>query len=85
MIGVQAYACGAFHPNCPVIPVDIGGFAWLWCDNCRVLCRAEAVAPKYEDYDTACLLATDAAAPKPYIPRTNTTNRPLRRVEVPLG
>lgn len=52
--GVQSWDCSSFHPNCKnVIPMDIGGFAYLWCPDCRVLSNLQAISPKHEDWDKA--------------------------------
>ena len=54
MHGVSSWDCSAFHPKCTdVYPVDIGGFKYIWCGNCRVLANLEAVSPKHQDYETA--------------------------------
>lgn len=51
MEGVQAYDCGAFHQECPQVDVvDNGGFLYLWCRTCRVLCNLQAVSPKFKSY-----------------------------------
>lgn len=56
MKGVQAYDCSQFHGTCSGIQVvDIGGFPHLWCPTCRVLSNLQAVAPKFENFDKACL------------------------------
>ena len=55
MEGVRAYDCSGFHPQClGVEVVDIGGFGWLWCPVCGVLCNMEAVSPKFQDFNSAC-------------------------------
>jgi hypothetical protein len=52
--GVQAYDAREFHPICKdVQPIDIGGFAFLWCPDCRTLARLEAVAPKLQSHEEA--------------------------------
>lgn len=54
MKGVEAYDCSGFHPNCPGVQVvAVGGFAHLWCPTCKVLCRLEAAAPKFQSLDAA--------------------------------
>lgn len=55
MLGVRAFDCVAFHPDCADVQVvDIGGFAFLFCAGCRILCNMEAVSPKLKDYASAC-------------------------------
>lgn len=54
MKGVNAYDTCDFHPDCQgVVPVDVAGFAYLWCPECRVLANLQAVSPKFEDYEKA--------------------------------
>jgi hypothetical protein len=54
--GVRSYDCSAHHPECKgVVPVDIGGFAHLWCPECCTLTNLEAVSRKHEDYVEASL------------------------------
>ena len=74
MRGVQAYACSAFHTTCTgIVPVDVGGFAHLWCPGCRVLARLEAVAPKFATAELACASGPATA----YVPVRTQTNHPL--------
>lgn len=58
MKGVQAYDCEAFHPDCNVVPVDIGGFSYLWCADCHVLANMQAVSYRCLHLDTACKAKT---------------------------
>lgn len=55
MKGAPAYDCRSWHGGraCDVIPIDIGGFAWLWCKTCRQLVRLEAVSPKHETIEAS--------------------------------
>lgn len=51
MKGVRSWCCNDFHPDCAgVTPVDVGGFAHLWCPVCRVFTNLEAVGCKDMDY-----------------------------------
>lgn len=51
MEGLRAWDASHWHPECPgVLPVDIGGFAHLWCPVHRCLANLEAVAPKAKAY-----------------------------------
>lgn len=61
MKGVRSHDCSTYHPECEgVVPVDIGGFANLWCPKCRTLTNLEAVSLKHEDYVQARLEKTKA-------------------------
>lgn len=63
MKGVRSYDASAYHPECEgVVPVDIAGFAHLWCPQCRTLTNLEAVARKHEDFMEASLEKTEAIA-----------------------
>lgn len=54
MKGVQSWDASGFHSTCTgVAPVDIGGFKYLWCPQCRVLANLEAVSVKHQTLDTA--------------------------------
>jgi len=54
MKGVRSWCSKDFHPKCQgVVPVDIGGFAHLWCPDCRVLANLEAVSIKDPTYSQA--------------------------------
>ena len=61
MKGARSYDASAYHPKCEgVVPVDIAGFAYLWCPKCRTLTNCEAVARKHEDYVEACFEKSEA-------------------------
>lgn len=54
MKGPQAWDCKGFHDTCEgVIPVDVGGFKYLWCPRCRTLANLEAVSPKHTKVEDA--------------------------------
>lgn len=54
MKGVQAWDCSTFHPGClNVAVVDVAGFKYLWCPDCRVLANLDAMAVKHQSLDTA--------------------------------
>lgn len=55
MEGKQVYDCSTFHPDCPTYPIDIGGYPWLWCPDCKVLVNLQAVSAKFDRYAEACL------------------------------
>jgi hypothetical protein len=56
MKGSQAWDCGQFHGKCPdVRVVDIGGFRYLWCANCRVLANLDGVSPKIANLTDCCV------------------------------
>lgn len=60
MKGVRSWRCDNFHPLCPgVTPIDIGGFAHLWCPQCRILVNLEAVGTKDKDYIEAKMTAAE--------------------------
>lgn len=61
MKGVRSYDASAYHTGCEgVVPVDIAGFAHLWCPQCRALTNLEAVSRKHEDYSEAKLNRAEA-------------------------
>lgn len=54
MKGVQSWDTSEFHPDCVgVQPVDIAGFKYIWCPECRVLANLEAVSVKHQSIQTA--------------------------------
>ena len=56
MKGEQSWDTSLFHPDCDgVVPIDIGGFKYLWCPKCRVLTNLEAVSIKHQSLETAKL------------------------------
>jgi len=69
MRGVEAYDCKSFHPECTEVePIEGSGFMYLWCNNCRVLARLEAVANKFPSWVVA---AKSGAAVSGAIPDTS--------------
>lgn len=57
MKGVQAWNYASFHRPCAtdgfVDVIDFAGFKYVRCGKCMVLCNLDAVAIKYDDYDSA--------------------------------
>lgn len=56
MKGVRSHRFYDWHKACPGVQVvDIGGFAYLYCSDCRCLTNMEAVSVKDESYEDAKL------------------------------
>lgn len=58
MRGVQAWNYASFHHSCATLGqvelVDFAGFKYVRCGKCMVLANLDAVATKYQDYESAC-------------------------------